>query len=31
MVRSFLQDPSKPVDGKCLEGETPKFEFDYSE
>lgn len=31
MVRSFLQDPTRPVDGKCLEGETPKFEFDYSE
>ena len=31
LVRSFLQDPTKPVDGKCLEGETPKFEFDYSE
>jgi pimeloyl-ACP methyl ester carboxylesterase len=31
MVRSFFKDPTKPVDGKCLEGETPRFEFDYGE
>ncbi|MDO9337956.1 MAG: alpha/beta hydrolase [Caulobacter sp.] len=28
MVRGFLRDPTARVDGKCLEGETPKFAFD---
>lgn len=31
MVRGFLQDPTAKVDGRCLEGETPKFAFDYGE
>ncbi|MDB5471966.1 MAG: hypothetical protein JWR84_3526 [Caulobacter sp.] len=31
LVRSFFQDPGKPLDGKCLDAENPKFEFDYSE
>jgi len=31
MVRAFLRDPTAKVDGGCLEGETPRFEFDYGE
>lgn len=31
MVRGFFQDPSKPLDGNCLEAENPRFEFDYGE
>jgi pimeloyl-ACP methyl ester carboxylesterase len=29
MVRAFLAEPGKPVDGACLATETPTFDFEY--